>query len=981
MKKNLLVLLALMPMLAMAQRQTIKTISIDTDNDPTTNTTKRYWEYLPPGYAASTGKKYTVVIFLHGQGEQGDTEAEMDSIKNLKGTPPNDAETVDLPFILLSPQLPKLHGGWYRTYVRAMVNRAISHYNSDPENIYIVGVSLGGGGALLHGADPEWDQDVAGIVSVCASSSDVNDACNVATDSIRVWAFHGTEDKIKFTVTTSMINAINDCSPKVAPKLTLYQGAGHNIWGRAFNKTNAEELPNVYQWIMKGNKRTPVADAGEDRTVSLSANPVSITGSGTDTDGTIQRYKWIQFSGPNTATLSGVDTATLEVSNMVAGDYKFHLQVTDDLNWPSTPDEITVHVVANQAPVANAGADKNVNRSSGIYSTTLSGSATDADGTIVSYAWTKIAGGQATLTNANTQTLSLSDMLPGTYVFRLTATDNQGATDDDDVTVVANNPPTANAGADQRITLPVNSIQLTGSGTDTDGTIASYKWEQYSGPTATMSGTTTTVLSLTNLAGGIYMFRLSVKDDKNATSNNDYVTLVVNQPPVANAGADQSFRLPANSVTLSGSGTDPDGTLIRTYAWTQVSGGAATLTGANTATLSVSNMVEGSYTFRLVVTDSYWETSAGDDVIVTVLPATQPPVANAGADKIINPSSGNYSTTLNGSASDPDGTIVSYAWTTVSGGPATLTNANTPTVSLSNLTAGTYVFRLTATDNDGVTGYDDVTVIANAVPVADAGADQRITLPVNSIQLQGSGSDTDGTISSYTWEQYSGPTATMSGTTTPTLTLSNLAAGIYMFRLFVRDNNLAKSSNNYVTLVVNEPPVANAGADQSVTLPTNSLTLTGSGYDPDGTLIRTYAWTKVSGGQATLSNANTATLSVSNMVQGSYTFSLVVTDGYWEQSVGDEVMVTVLPLPAGRIAVSSITEEETGKPTSLEDLEKEGTCEKCVVTIYNMQGKILYAGQYDADILESVIRHTDFYIYNLRSGSKKVGSGKVMRRK
>ncbi|MEI9958262.1 MAG: hypothetical protein WDM90_18600 [Ferruginibacter sp.] len=49
------------------------------------------------------------------------------------------------------------------------------------------------------------------------------------------------------------------------------------------------------------------------------------------------------------------------------------------------------------------------------------------------------------------------------------------------VNAAANIPPTAYAGPDQNITLPTNAVNPYGSGTDTDGTIASYAWVKISG--------------------------------------------------------------------------------------------------------------------------------------------------------------------------------------------------------------------------------------------------------------------------------------------------------------------------------------------------------------------------------------------------------------------------------------------------------------------------------------------------------------------
>ncbi|HRG10747.1 MAG TPA: PKD domain-containing protein, partial [Cyclobacteriaceae bacterium] len=104
-----------------------------------------------------------------------------------------------------------------------------------------------------------------------------------------------------------------------------------------------------------------------------------------------------------------------------------------------------------------------------------------------------------------------------------------------------------------------------------------------------------------------------------------------------------------------------------------------------------------------------------------------------------------------GSGSDPDGTIASYAWTLVSGPAATLTNANNSTATASALTEGVYVFRLTVTDNGGLTAFAQTTVTVlpaavNQPPQAFAGADQVLTLPVNSITLFGTSSDADGIV-------------------------------------------------------------------------------------------------------------------------------------------------------------------------------------------------------------------------------------------
>lgn len=184
-----------------------------------------------------------------------------------------------------------------------------------------------------------------------------------------------------------------------------------------------------------------------------------------------------------------------------------------------------------------------------------------------------------------------------------------------------------------------------------------------------------------------------------------------NQPPAVDAGTDKTIKLPMNSVTLSGTATDAGGT-IASYAWAKIAGPTQfNIVSANQQSTDISNLVAGTYQFELTVTDNS-VAKAKDTVAVTVLPVNQPPVANAGADKFVTlPANG---VTLSGSGSDADGTIVSYAWSKTAGpSQYIISNSNTISPIISNLVAGTYTFRLTVTDNNQATGFDDVVITVN----------------------------------------------------------------------------------------------------------------------------------------------------------------------------------------------------------------------------------------------------------------------------
>lgn len=87
----------------------------------------------------------------------------------------------------------------------------------------------------------------------------------------------------------------------------------------------------------------------------------------------------------------------------------------------------------NSAPSVDAGADQSL--TSGTTSTTLSATASDSDGSIASYAWTKTSGTGGTITTASAASTTVTGLTAGTYVFKVTVTDNNGATANDSITV------------------------------------------------------------------------------------------------------------------------------------------------------------------------------------------------------------------------------------------------------------------------------------------------------------------------------------------------------------------------------------------------------------------------------------------------------------------------------------------------------------------------------------------------------------------
>jgi len=183
-------------------------------------------------------------------------------------------------------------------------------------------------------------------------------------------------------------------------------------------------------------------------------------------------------------------------------------------------------------------------------------------------------------------------------------------------------PPVASAGNDQTIQLPASSFTLSGSGTTPQGTIAAYAWSQVSGPNnAIINNATSATTPVSGFVAGTYVFRLGVTNDANLSATDEVTITIASESatvPVANAGLDQTIQLPASFFVLSGAGTTASGT-ITDYLWTLISGpNTPVIDNVTSATTSVSGFVAGTYSFQLLVTNSFGLT-AKDTVVINVV--------------------------------------------------------------------------------------------------------------------------------------------------------------------------------------------------------------------------------------------------------------------------------------------------------------------------------------------------------------------------
>jgi hypothetical protein len=611
-----------------------------------------YLEYLPAGYDSTSPQLYPAIIFLHGSGERGMGTA-TDLQKLVANGPPKMIKNghdmcftvggVNECFIVLSPQTNQ----WDFVGVGAPFARwAKTHYKIDPNRLYVTGLSMGGRGSWTAGYEMTAGETLfSAMVPVAANGSSAYGTAAEA-NNIRVWSIHGDQDTaIPLSDGKIPVDAMVKLKADPAPIFTIDPGSDHNkTYERAYRTDHSVYNPNLYEWFLSLNRLTvnnPPTISGSDQVVTWPVNYTTLTATASDPDAgdVITSYYWYKKNGGALTLVDFKDftTANLKLSNLQPGTHAFILLAVNDKGQHAYDD---VTLVVNQLPVVNAGADQIVSLPAN--TATLTATASDPNpGSIKSYLWSKVSGPSVTISNSTKAIANLSQLVVGTYIFEVKVTDNNNAiaTDQVQVTVTSTNAlPTVNAGANVIIHLPANSTTLAANATDSDGTIVEYIWEKVSGPSVTMSGGTTTSLVISNLVAGNYIFRITVKDNLNATASDD-VQVLVNEPPVVNAGADQFITLPTNSTTLSGAATDADDA-VGAYIWTQISGPTgATLNGIATATLSASGLLQGIYTFRLTVTDTRGASSS-DDAVVTVTAQQQPVVVfrvNNGGLEITDP--------------------------------------------------------------------------------------------------------------------------------------------------------------------------------------------------------------------------------------------------------------------------------------------------------------------------------------------------------
>ncbi|MBS1962110.1 MAG: hypothetical protein JST04_07840 [Bdellovibrionales bacterium] len=194
-------------------------------------------EYLPGGYSPTGGKRWPLIVMLHGIGEegQGATEADLDRA-GVHGPNRRIREGREFPAVILTPMAP---AWWDDNLTCAFVDFALANYRIDSTRVYVTGLSMGGGGAW--GLAGKCANKVAALVPIAgAAGANGTYAANIFNNKVSVWAFHNQDDGTvaignsdgwmdAFGGLMGSTNSVRSGNPTGNPTKTAHQRSDH-VW-------------------------------------------------------------------------------------------------------------------------------------------------------------------------------------------------------------------------------------------------------------------------------------------------------------------------------------------------------------------------------------------------------------------------------------------------------------------------------------------------------------------------------------------------------------------------------------------------------------------------------------------------------------------------------------------------------------------------------------------------------------------------------
>ncbi|HXT57885.1 MAG TPA: alpha/beta hydrolase-fold protein [Pirellulales bacterium] len=215
------------------------------------------------------GRKYPVVLFLHGAGERGaDNRLQLLYLPEQMAKPENREK---FPCFLIAPQC-RPEKQWVNVpwgaekstlperpsdqllAAMGMLDDVLKKYPVDDKRVYLTGLSMGGYGCWDAAA--RWPERFAALAPICGGG-DESTAAQFA--KLPIWAIHGDADQaVPVARSRNMIEAVKKAGG--APIYVELKGVGHNSWTPGYSDPNGV-LPWMFEQVREGGG----ADARPDK--------------------------------------------------------------------------------------------------------------------------------------------------------------------------------------------------------------------------------------------------------------------------------------------------------------------------------------------------------------------------------------------------------------------------------------------------------------------------------------------------------------------------------------------------------------------------------------------------------------------------------------------------------------------------------------------------------------------------------------------
>lgn len=206
----------------------------------------------PEGYLP--GKRYPVILFLHGAGSRGT------DIGILRNNPffRITGQYPDFPFITIAPQCPV--NSWFDLFetLQELVRNLAAESFTDVKRLYLMGNSMGGYATWqLAMSMPGY---FAAVCPICGGGMYWNAA---RLRDVPVWAFHGGKDTTVLPEeSVKMTDAVNRSGGYA--KLTIYPENGHDAWSDTYRN------PEVFEWLLSCTNRRMLKTIDWQKAVTIS---------------------------------------------------------------------------------------------------------------------------------------------------------------------------------------------------------------------------------------------------------------------------------------------------------------------------------------------------------------------------------------------------------------------------------------------------------------------------------------------------------------------------------------------------------------------------------------------------------------------------------------------------------------------------------------------------------------------------------------